>query len=206
MEKLPEPPKHFGIKPVLQMLRTGTLLWRIYFRGGRHPVRWSQFRNFGPTSSRFDHHTQPRRAQQRSILYASYGEDAILTALAEVFQEKRSIDRTADSPWLAAFELTDPLALLDTNSKWMLRAGGNMAIQSGLRHRARQWSRKIYSEYHELHGIAYSSSLTNLQCVALYERATDCIPARALLNKPLADPTLFANLTQWAGQLGFTLR
>lgn len=204
-EKLGPPPQAFTIPPVLEHLDVGTRVFRIYFRNGAHPSTWDQFRDFGPTGSRFDHHTLPKRHQQRAILYVTRGSHAILTALAEVFQISRHIDRSHGDPWLAAFDLAAPLSLLNTDSVWTARAGGNMAINSGLRSRSRDWSRCIYRSYPAVAGIAYPSSLTNEPCAALYERAAGALPSHPQLNLPLTHPALGTNLLTAAAQLNFTI-
>lgn len=204
-ERLGSPPSHFGVQPILKRLPRHARLFRIYFQGGAHPVQWNEFRFFGPTRSRFDHHTRPKRLQARGIIYVTRGGDAILTALAEVFQDSRHIDRTRSSPWLAAFDIEDPLPLLDTGSKWPIRAGGNMAINSGPRGRARDWSRGIYRQYQDVEGIWYPSSLTNQACGALYERALHALPTRPQLNLPLNHPDLLPNLTRFAVQLNYSI-
>ncbi len=204
-QRLAKPPSQFNIPPVLKRLRKGTRLWRIYYQGGSHPAQWDAFRHFGATSSRFDHHTPPKRVQTRGILYATFGKQGILTALAEVFEDTRHIDRRHRQPWLASFELIQPLALLDTGSAWPVRAGANMAINSGARGRARDWSRAIYRGYPAIEGIWYPSSLTNQPCAALYERAAHALPLRPSVNQPLSNPSLLANLTQFAAKLKYTL-
>ena len=204
-ERLPKPPQKFGIPPVLKTLRRGTRLWRVYFQGGGHPTQWDACRNFGPTNGRFDHHTHPKRVQSRGIIYATSGKQAILTAVAEVFQDTRHIDRFRAQPWLASFELDGPLQLLNTGANWPGQAGGNMAINSGLRSRAREWSRRIYGQYPAVEGIWYPSCLTNQPCAALYERATHALPSRPSLNLPLSHPSLLANLTQIATRLNYTM-
>ena len=205
MEKLPEPPARFVARGSFQTRVAGSRLWRIYFRSGKHPTRWDEFRYFGPTSSRFDHHTHPKRLQTRGILYATSGNDAILTALAEVFQDTRHVDRKRNRPWLVAFDLGAPLTLLDTGGRWPVRAGGNMAINLGSRTKSRAWSRTIYSSYPNAEGIWYPSSVTNLRCAALYERASHALPTSPALNEPLDSPKLLGGLLQLTTKLGYTL-
>lgn len=204
-QRLGEPPEKFTTPPVLESLPVGTRVFRIYFRGGAHPTTWDQFRDFGPTGSRFDHHTRPKRRQQRAIMYVTMGSHAILSALAEVFQLTRHIDRSLGDPWLAAFDLAGPAPLLNTNSPWTAQAGGNMAINSGLRSRSRDWSRCIYRSYPKVVGVAYPSSLTNRPCAALYERASGSVPSHPQLNMPLSQPALGANLLAAATQLNYTI-
>lgn len=203
--RLGPPPRHFGVGPITHRLAAGDRLWRIYFRGGAYPTAWSDFRRFGPTGSRFDHHTRPRAPQRRGIVYATGGPNAIPTAIAEVFQETRHVDRARGEPWLVCLQLTAPLALLDTGSTWPVRAGGNLAINSGAKSSSRAWSRRIYASYPAVAGIWYPSSLTNHPCAALYERAAPSLPSAPLLNLPLTHPGLLANLTVAAAGLKYRM-
>ena len=45
--------------------------------------------------------------------------------------DTRVIDRTAHDPWLVAFELLQPLNLLDLTGVWPTRAGASMALNTG---------------------------------------------------------------------------
>jgi hypothetical protein len=205
VEELPDPPGRFAVPPIFHSCPTGSRLWRIYFADGAYPTRWNAFRHSGPTSSRFDHHLLPKRIQARGILYATSGSDAVLTALGEVFQETRVIDRRRNEPWLAAIDLGAALQLLDTCGSWPVRAGGNMAINSGNRGKARAWSRVIYDSYTDAHGIWYPSSMTNGQCAALYERASGAMSHAPAFNERLDSPKLLASLSQLADTLNYDL-
>ena len=205
MERLPDPPSEFTVPAILHTCTAGSKLWRIYYAGGPHPTRWNLFRYYGPTPSRFDHHTDPPRIQSKGILYATSGNDAILTALAESFQDKRHIDRRRREPWLVAFDLCADLTLLDVCGLWPVTAGGNMAINSGSREQAREWSKSIYHSYGTVQGIWYPSSITSFFCAALYERAGSAIPMNPVLHKPLSDPSLLSGLLRLANRLNYTL-
>ncbi len=193
-----------AIAPEIHVLPAGAVLWRIYFRAGAHPSRWDGFRSLGPTNARFDHHAAPaRRHRTRAILYAS---DSGPTSVAEVFQQTRVIDRFADSPALAAFQLTRDLQLLDLTGAWPTRAGASMAINSGSRAKARAWSRAIYAAYPNLEGLRYASSMNaNQPALALYERAKSALPAAAALDLPLSAPALMASLAAAAVRFGYSL-
>lgn len=206
MENLPAAPKKFSVAAVPHTIKAGTKLWRIYFRSGPYPTAWNAVRYFGPTGSRFDHHTYPKRVQERGILYATAGPNSILTALAEVFQDTRLIDRLRQDPWIVGFHLAKDVTLLNTGSTWPVRAGGNMAINSGSRNRAREWSRAIYRNYPLIGGVWYPSSLTNDSCAALYERSVACLPIAPTFNEALSSPKLFAGLTMLASRLNFALK
>lgn len=206
MAKLPEapPPAELVARtgPAVKSLPAGSLIWRVYFRGGPHPASWNQFRSYGPVpSGRFDHHDPPPHHQERAILYAAIHGP---TCLAEVFQESRVIDRHHNDPWLAAFATERALDLLDLSGTWPTRAGASMAINSGPRPRAQRWSRAIYDAYPEIDGIYYPSSMSgNQPAVALFERALGAIPKQPRLNRALAEPPLLIPITNAAAQFGY---
>lgn len=206
MAKLPEPPAASDLALVAadtRLLSIGTLLWRVYFRGGRHPTLWDTLRAFGPTDGRFDHHLDPPALQQRKILYAAADGK---TCLAEVFQATRLIDRSGRDPWLVGFALANDVELLDLSGSWPTRAGASMAINSGSRPRARRWARAIYDAYPQLAGLYYCSSMqANAPAVALTDRAVAAIPQRPRFHRPLRDPALLPALSNAAADLGYGL-
>jgi len=135
-----------------------------------------------------------------------YAADAGPTSIAEVFQQTRVIDRFADSPALAAFQLTRDLQLLDLTGAWPTRAGASMTINSGSRAMARAWSRAIYAAYPNVEGLRCASSMNaNQPAFALYERARSSLPVAAALDLPLATPALMAPLAAAAMQLGYAV-
>ena len=208
MPKFPEPPAAAalaGVPPETRTLGAGTELWRVYFRGGAHPTLWSQLRSYGPARSRFDHHPRPARVHaDRSILY---GAENAHTALAEVFQDQRLIDRRRGDPWLVGFQLTRDVTLLDLTGAWPTRAGASMNINSGPRPRAQRWSQRIHEAYPRVEGILYSSSMNaNAPAVALYERARTALPSAPTFHRPLADPGLLVVLQNAALRFGYRLR
>ena len=204
MAKFPEPPSSADLRkiaPIVRRVPRGTVLWRVYFRGGAHPSAWSAFRVFGPTGSRFDHHEPPPRVQARGILYAARSP---LTCLAEVFQETRTIDTRLMQPWLAGFALTRSVTLLDLRGAWPTRAGASMAINSGSRSRARRWSRAIYDAHPATQGLWYASSMYgNQPAVALYERARGAISSGPLFNRALSDPAVSHVVQAAANAVGY---
>jgi hypothetical protein len=209
MVKFPEPPTpaelaHLG--PDIQILPAGSTIWRIAFMGGSHPTSWGQFRAWGPTDARFDHHLPPASIQAREILYGAIGPQGALTALAEVFQNTRTVDRAFNTPFLASFDTTRDLRLLDLTGDWPTKAGASMAISSGPRARARRWSRELYAAFPDVDGLLYGSSMhANQPCVALYERAAKAMPASPSTNRMLADPNLLTTLKNACADLGYLL-
>lgn len=207
MAKFPEPPDVAtlrSIKPELAVLAAGTEVWRVYFQGGAHPMRWSDFRYFGPTGSRFDHQPEPQQVHaDRGIMYAA---EQGPTCIAEVFQQTRTIDRAHASPWLVCFALARDVTVLDMTQAWPTRAGASMNIHSGIRARARRWSQVIYEAYPQAEGLRYASSMdANLPALALYERSLTAVPATVRFHRALADPTMLDDLRDAAARFGYAL-
>lgn len=210
MAKLPEPPiaaAMRGIPPDVKTLPAGTRLYRIYFRGGDHPVRWDRFRSFGPLpNARFDHHAEPPEIQERAILYAAVWEDAVATCVAEAFQHTRLVDTRRLDPQLAAFSLSEDVPLLGLRDTWPTKAGASANINSGPRPRCRRWSRAIYEAYPDVCGLFYASSMNaNRPAMALYERAARALPEAPDFNRPLSDAALLVPLERVASSLGYDL-
>lgn len=187
-------------------LRSGTLLHRIYRRGGDHPAQWRGFRHYGPTSARFDHHhpddAERSQEQTRGILYLAVD---ISTALAEVFQERRTVDRFLQRPWLVSFKLANDLSLLDLTGTFCVRAGGSMKLVSGPAIYSQNWSRALYERYGGIHGLYYPSSLTNRPVIALYERALDVnpFPDRPRFHDELSSPMLIEPIRHACRKIGY---
>ena len=163
--------------------------------GGRHPGTWNGFRHFGPVASRWDHHLPDEAGrsvvQERGVLYAAMGPDAVPTCLAEVFQQRRTVDVRTNRPALVAFELGAPLTLLDLTGPFATRLGASAAIHSGPRPKARRWSQALYAAFPDAHGILYCSSMNgNAPSVALFERAAEALPAAPHVHRLLDDPAL----------------
>jgi len=211
MAKFPRPPSVAAIRgtaPDVKLLAKGTVLARVYFSGGLHATRWNEFRRWGPTNSRFDHHLPDAkgqaRLQQRSMLYCAVDGT---TCMAEVFQQTRRIDRVRDAPWLAVFELRQPLRLLDLSAAYATRVGASMAINTGSRVRAREWAQRFYEAFDDLQGIYYASSMhANQGAIALNERALHAVAEHPMFNRALADDALLDVLKHAAVALGYGLR
>lgn len=195
----------------------GRRIWRIYRRAGSHPGSWGQFRSYGPTPSRFDHHLSPAQNQDRAILYGALEElvwvdgvqwgKATFTALAEFFQATHTIDVTDRAPSLAVFQLVRELALLDLTGSWTTRAGGNQAICGGEHDRARQWARAIYDRYASLEGVVCTAqNYGHGRTAALWERAQSALPLQPLLDVSLADPRFASDLRRAASALAYELK
>lgn len=191
------------MQPDITTLPVGVLLFRIYFRGGDHPGSWKEFRSFGPlASARFDHHPEPRQLHQsHGILYAA---SRIKTCVAEVFQEKRTVNTREREPWLVGLSVSENLSLLNLMGDWPTRAGASMNINSGPRPKSRRWSRTIHAAYPEVEGLLYASSMhANQPAIAFYERAAGMVLPNPEVHVPLSHPGLAGGLGEMAKELGY---
>lgn len=210
LPSLPPPDRLRALKPVTLILRAGTSLARIGFAGGRHPSAWNQFRYWGPTTSRFDHHLRDAHGsphpQGRGVLYAAC---TAQTCLAEVYQRSRIVDVHRNQPYLAAWTLAVDLTLLDLTGVFATRMGASTAIHSGPRPRAQRWAVALYAAYPELDGIAYCSSMNgNAKAFALNERTLNNspFPPTPNVNRMLADPLIADLIDEAAEDLRYMVR
>ncbi len=211
MPKLPNRPDPGRLRtrePSLIPLPRGSVVHRVYLRGGPHPTLWNAFRFFGPTAARFDHHLLDEAGdpceQDRGVLYAATD---IVTALAEVFQQRRTVNRAANRPWLVSFALSRELTLLDLTGTFPVSVGASMKLVSGATLYSQNWSRGFYERYPEIHGLYYFGSLTNRPVVALYERVLrlDPFPTTPVVHRALDDPLLIEPIRNACRTIGYDL-
>ena len=211
MGKFPEPP---GVEVLRRIpaetieLPAGTLLARIYFAAGPHPSRWNQFRRFGPTEARWDHHLPDAGGrpteQDRAVIYCA---PDVNTCAAEVFQSTRRIDRVRNAPVLVVFALSDPVTLLDVRGPFATTIGASTAIHSGPRARTRAWARQLFEAYPSLQGVHYGSSMNgHAPAVVLNERAQHFLSERPEFHRALNDDLLAEVLQRIALRLSYGLR
>jgi hypothetical protein len=211
VSKFPEPPgvdALRGIEAETIELPADTLLARIYFAGGPHPSRWNQFRGFGPTAARWDHHLPDAKGapvgQNRTVLYCAPDID---TCAAEVFQATRRIDRTRNAPMLVVFAVREPVVLLDVRGTFATTIGASTAIHSGPRSRARAWARQLHEAYPDIQGVHYGSSMNgHAPALVLNERAQGALHEQPQFHRALNDDMLVDVLQQIALRLSYRLR
>jgi hypothetical protein len=211
VSKFPEPPgvaALCNIAPQTIALAADTPLARIYFAAGPHPSRWNQFRGFGPTAARWDHHLPDARncptEQTRAVLYCAPDVD---TCAAEVFQSTRRIDRTRNAPGLVVFALRGAVTLLDLRGVFSTAIGASTAIHSGPRARARAWARELYDAYPAIQGLYYGSSMNgHAPAIVLNDRAQRVVPEQPQLHRSLNDDILVEVLQRIALRLSYGLR
>ena len=211
MSKFPVPPGVAAlrnIEPQTIALAANTPLARIYFAAGPHPSRWNQFRSFGPTAARQDHHLpnalNASAEQSRAVLYCAPDVD---TCAAEVFQGTRRIDRTRNAPGLVVFALREAVRLLDLRGVFATTIGASTAIHSGPRARARAWARELYDAYSDIQGFHYGSSMNeHAPAIVLNDRALRAIPEEPQFHRALNDDMLVEVLKRIAVRLSYGLR
>ena len=76
-----------------------------------------------------------------------YAATDIVTALAETFQHRRTVNRRMDRPWLVSFGLSCELVLLDLTGTFPVSVGGSMKLVTGPALYAQNWSRGFYDAY-----------------------------------------------------------
>ena len=218
MPKLPRAPDRArlkALKPALTSLPAGQPLARVYFRAGRHPVRWSDLRYFGPVrSARFDHHEPASdgsgQLQSCGILYCALADDTSLAGLdaclAEVFQATRTASLTIDSPAWAVFALTAEVTLLDLRGRWPTKAGASQALSTGPKSSARLWARAFHEIYPQIQGLIHPSAMAGGRYnVALNERALHAISATPQIHYDLADRKIDRVVRKAAGSIGYCI-
>ncbi len=81
-----------------------------------------------------------------------------------------------------------------------------MAINSGVRSTARDWSRAIYDAFPDIHGLRYASSThANKPCYAMYERAAPLVARGHAFDEPLSHPELESLLNHTVYTSGYEL-
>lgn len=209
MPKLPRTPdleRLRTLEPHIRVIEAGTKWHRIYRNGGPHPTRWHELRYYGPTNARFDHHQFNDKGrshiQDRGITYLAA--DAT-TAIAEVFQITRRLERAHGSPWLVQFTLDASLYVLDLTDTFLVQAGGSIKLVSGTRTDAQRWSQGFYQTYEDIDGLYYASSMTNRPIMALYERSLSkkAFPDSPEFHRALADPLIADPLHEACVDIGY---
>lgn len=190
MKVPPTPPPSFVINPPHIRTFQG-VLWRVFRTEGAHPVAWNQLRHYGPMEDmRFDPHPPPKgRHPGVGVMYTA---TQAYTALGEVYQGDRVIDRTAGGATIAAWGPSRPLLLLDLTSNWPVLNGAAAAIMMDDKANTRSWAQAIDERYGDaLDGLFHQSSINNEPLVTLFSRTerVPAVPARVRFSARLSDTT-----------------
>lgn len=202
MVKLPRPPDASELGAhAPKTVRFSNVLWRIHRSDGDHPIGWNELRYYGPLNSRFD--PQPPGPASLSTEGVAYAATDVPTALAEVFQDTRVVNVTRGRPWLAGWEPSRPLALLDLTGAWPIRIGASHAINTGRRDHARAWARALHTAWPEVDGLLHASAMTGSRCVTMFNPAAGSFPPSPAFHQGLADPQFAVPLLRSAESIGY---
>ncbi len=199
MQRLPLPPKVELIRAVPPAIRTlGNPLWRIHEHQGNFPMRWNEFRRFGPMRARFDPWTGRRERRSDGIMYLACDAQ---TPFTEVFQNRvidaRSYTLAADGEVLVPdrhitqWTPTCGLRLLDLTGNYPALIGASAPTMAGGRHMAtRRWAKAFKAILgDQIDGLYwYGVGGTESECVALFDHASAALPSEADVEAQLSDP------------------
>jgi hypothetical protein len=201
--KLPLPPAPEALtweEGDLSALPRHTVLWRLHRCAGENVVPWNELRFWGPSHARFDPQEPPPGPSDRGVSYVSAD---IATCLAEVFQDRRTVNTSRGSPYLTAWRPTRIMHLLDFTSTWPIRNGASHLLNTGPHDVCRAWARVIYTRWPDLDGLWHVSAMTGRPEVTMFTAARDAFPARPLFSRPLDDPGTLGWIAAAAEEIGY---
>ena len=147
--------------------------------------------------------------QERGIAYFAFGAEAFTTAIAEAFQDASGagvspVDGEAGNPTMTKTPLIREVKVLDLDSSWVTRAGGNQSIRTGPRQDSREWTRAIYDAHKaSIEGLAYSSSVDGPgRCVALFEMASTALGESPETTRQINDASMETPMSNALRTLG----
>lgn len=145
--------------------------------------------------------------QSFRLLYAAYD---LATAIAETIvrdrfegMRDRVLDESEIEEWaVTEVTATDPLILLDLRTTGLLRLGVSTDAARAKEHREGQsLSEALYRSY-AVDGLLYSSRLTAMDCVAVYDRAV----GGKLVTSPAVELVRQAELISALRSIGVSIR
>lgn len=211
-ETLPDPPSKNVLQSIgihddeLRTLRPSETWWRVHHTECEHVLSWNEFRTYGPLL-RFDPHPEPKGDHPDHGVW--YGGCVPGVALAEAFQEDRTIDRVRKAPYLTSLRFNRDLRLLDVAvdsvGAWPTRAGGTFAMSTAPHAITQRWARVIVEVFPTLDGMRYNSRFAGKACIVLFPAAKAAMPARPVTSHPLSHPGLAKRIAGVADRLGYSM-
>jgi hypothetical protein len=183
------PPDTLVIEPHLHVRKFQAPLWRIFRTEGDHALAWNELRHYGPVDEmRFDPHPLPPAVHpDHSVMYAATQPH---TALGEVYQEERLIQRAAGGATLVSWTPSRELELLDLTSNWPVLNGAAAAMMMDDKQHTQAWAHAIDEAFGlSLDGLYHQSSINNEPLVTLFHRVevVEAFPARPTFRTLLSD-------------------
>lgn len=211
-ETLPDPPSLDDLRKIgirrneSRTVHRSETWWRVHRTEGEHVLAWNEFRFYGPLL-RFDPHPEPKGEHVGyGVWYAGSVPGA---ALAEAFQQDRTIDRIRGAPYLTGVRFARNLRLLDVAADsvgaWPTRAGGNFAISTAPHGITQRWARTIIGAFPDLDGLRYNSRFTGHVCMALFVPAASALSDRPVSSQPLSHPGLAKRIANVADRVGYAM-
>jgi hypothetical protein len=211
-ETLPDPPSKDKLPAIgirdneLRTIRQSETWWRVHRTECEHVLAWNEFRIYGPLR-RFDPHPEPTGDHPDHGVW--YGGCVPGAALAEAFQEDRTIDRVREAPYLTSSRFTRELSLLDVAADsvgaWPTRAGGTFAMSTAPHAITQLWARVIVEAFPTLDGMRYNSRFAGKACMVLFPPAAAAMPERPVTSHPLTHPGLAKRIAGVAERLGYAM-
>jgi hypothetical protein len=211
-ETLPDPPSKDELQAIgirddeLRTIRRSAKWWRVHRTDCEHVLAWNEFRIHGPLL-RFDPHPQPKGDHPDHGVW--YGGSDPGAALAEAFQNERTIDRVREAPYLTSLRFSRELHLLDVAADsigaWPTRAGGTFAMSTAPHTTTQRWARLIVEAFPTLDGMHYNSRFAGKACIVLFPPAAAAMPPRPLTSHPLTHPGLAKRIAGVADRLGYSM-
>jgi hypothetical protein len=190
----------------LRTVRRSETWWQVHRTEGQHVLAWNAFRYYGPLL-RFDPHPESEGEHPGHGVW--YGGSVPGAALAEAFQQDKTIDRTRGALYLTSVRFTRNLHLLDVATEsvgaWPTRACGNFAMSTAAHAITQQWARAIVGAFPDLDGIRYNSRFAGSACMALYGPAAPALTERPVSSQPLSHPGLAKRLASVADRVGYAM-
>ena len=211
-ETLPDPPSIDELRTIgvrrneLRTVHRSETWWRVHRTEGAHVLAWNAFRIYGPLL-RFDLHPEPEGEHPGHAVW--YVGSAPGAALAEAFQQDRTIDGIRGAPYLTGLRFTRRLHLLDVATDsvgaWPTRAGGNFAMSTAAHAITQRWARAIVGAFPDLDGIRYNSRFAGAACMALFGPAASALDGRPISSQPLSHPGLAKRIAGVADRIGYAM-
>lgn len=199
------PPSSFQFDPAQHVITYLGMLWRVFSTTGDHPQVWNELRHWGPGAEmRFDPQAQPAGIDPAAgVMYAAtFG----WTALGEVFQSERVIDRTTDGPTIAAWLPSRALQLLDLTSNWPVLNGAAASMMMDDKQNTQAWAREIDQQLGDkIDGLWHLSSINSQPMVTLFSRVEriPAFPPRVNFETPLDAAKADSLIKRAKGRLGY---
>ncbi len=148
-------------------------------------MTWNGLRDFGPLP-RFRWEPHPLPVQNHPGVGVSYTAAGVVTAFAEVFQERRAITLTGQQ-LLTAWMPSRTLELLDlSRNHWALHHGASASLPAAPKSTCRNWAASIYAELGtQIDGLYVPSTVTGDPVAVLFSRAATAFPMAPDFSRPL---------------------